>query len=311
MGRPVKRPWFKLYIADWNMATSVMTLEEQGAYMRLLTLQWRDEKISTEPKRVARALGVTLDHYQQELEPMVLSHFPDGVNPRLKREWIVADEISEQAADNGRKGANKTNGGRRNSADPSAEIPPRRKSGNRVGEKSASQRSETEKANTSAFDLELVYQHYPRKKGKSKGLEKLEQLIKNQADFDRLMCGVIAFAQEQARDRTELKFIPYFSTWVSDKVWLDYAEKSPASGPLSGESKRLTLEERIKAREEAEHAAAVSNARQQQPGLFPDSPNGISRQVESNGARNLPNGESVSGGRSPDRPPRTNSGVGG
>ncbi len=56
----MKRPWFKLWVSDWNMATAVMTLEEQGAYMRLLTIQWRDGSIPSDMVKIARIVGIPL-----------------------------------------------------------------------------------------------------------------------------------------------------------------------------------------------------------------------------------------------------------
>ncbi len=116
-----KRPWFKFFVADWVLATASMTLEEQGAYMRLLALQWAEGAISWEPRRVALKLGVSLEYYQRELEPMVLAHFPlcddsRRRNPRLERERAEADAQSDANSENGRKGANITNGERRNFA---------------------------------------------------------------------------------------------------------------------------------------------------------------------------------------------------
>ncbi len=116
-----KRPWFSFYVADWLVDTASMSLEEQGAYMRLLSHQWQEGGIPSEPKRIARVLGVTFDHYLAELAPMVEANFDifeDSKlrNPRLEIERAKADAVSEAAADNGRKGGHKTASGRLNSA---------------------------------------------------------------------------------------------------------------------------------------------------------------------------------------------------
>lgn len=107
-----KRPWFPLYVADWVLATAEMTLEEQGAYIRLLSLQWAEGSISWEPRRVALKLGVSLEHYQAELQAMVEAHFPscdDGRrrNPRLEMERKIADEVCELLSERGKNGAKK------------------------------------------------------------------------------------------------------------------------------------------------------------------------------------------------------------
>jgi uncharacterized protein YdaU (DUF1376 family) len=127
-----KRPWFSLYVADWAFATAGMTLEEQGAYMRLLTIQWVEGSISWEPRRVALKLGVPLDYYQRELSPMVETHFVRGEdgrlrNPRLERERDEAEALSQANSINGKKRAassgRDSNGRYIESSDRSSESP--------------------------------------------------------------------------------------------------------------------------------------------------------------------------------------------
>lgn len=112
-----KRPWFKFYTADWVFATSGMTLEEQGAYMRLLAFQWNEGAISGQPKRVALKLGVSPDHYDSELRAMVETHFlvcADGKhrNPRLERErqQVEAESLSNSINGRVRAAAGERNG---------------------------------------------------------------------------------------------------------------------------------------------------------------------------------------------------------
>lgn len=70
------------------------------------------------------------------------------------------------------------------------------------------------------FDFDLVYLNYPRKIGKSKGVEKLKKLIKTKTDYDLLLLSVKNYS-EISRD-VEPKFIKHFSTFVSE--WRDYIE---------------------------------------------------------------------------------------
>jgi uncharacterized protein YdaU (DUF1376 family) len=236
-----KRPWFKLWVDAWNIDTSVMTLEEQGAYMRLLTLQWRDGMIPTDPKKVARALGVVLDHYMSELSPMVTERFPDGRNPRLERERREADGISEIAAANGRKGANITNGARRNSA--AADY--QQTSGEAVGEESTIQKKELEErdqkkkeqkkpspASPVAFDFETVYKAYPKKLGRKRGLKLCESRVKSASQYSDLQRAVTNYARSV--EGTDPKFIKHFDTFMG--CWEDYVDADLLSRPAATRS---------------------------------------------------------------------------
>ncbi len=225
-------------------------------------------------------------------------------NPRLDRERQEAEAVSAANSING------TKGGKPKHKQPSERLANAKPNLN-LSESESERTSTLAPSARVSFDFEALYQTYPRKKGKTRGVERLKALVKNEAEFQSVKRGLECFIADERRNGTKPNFFPYFSTWVNEKRWLDYTEKQPANGTLSGESKRLTLEERIRAREEAENAAALPNARQQQPGLFPDSAERNGRAVEQNGTRNLSNGEPISGGHPANKPSRANPGVGG
>jgi uncharacterized protein YdaU (DUF1376 family) len=65
--RPVKKnprsgklPWFPFYPADWlaDARVAAMSLEEEGAYIRLICFCWREGSIPTDPASLARLLKV-------------------------------------------------------------------------------------------------------------------------------------------------------------------------------------------------------------------------------------------------------------
>jgi uncharacterized protein YdaU (DUF1376 family) len=53
------RAWFPFYAADWlaDEDVELMTLEQQGAYVRLLCYQWREGSIPADPNKIRNLLG--------------------------------------------------------------------------------------------------------------------------------------------------------------------------------------------------------------------------------------------------------------
>ncbi len=72
------------------------------------------------------------------------------------------------------------------------------------------------------FDFASIYQEYPRKLGKAKGLKIAEREIKTEADFDRLMIAVKRYAGHVRRENLEADYVKHFSTFMSSwEDWLD------------------------------------------------------------------------------------------
>lgn len=74
----------------------------------------------------------------------------------------------------------------------------------------------------SKSDLDEIYDQYPRKKGKHRGLDRLRIQIKTTVDLGDLRKALNAFKANLVAEGTEAKFIPYFSSWVGSwRDWLD------------------------------------------------------------------------------------------
>lgn len=69
------------------------------------------------------------------------------------------------------------------------------------------------------FDLDKIYNAYPRKKGKAAGLKKLQSTIKTLEQYEAVMAGVERYATECAGK--EQQYIKHFSTWVNQEGWHD------------------------------------------------------------------------------------------
>lgn len=72
------------------------------------------------------------------------------------------------------------------------------------------------------FDLESVYERYPRKQGKKAGIERLTRSIQTEEELEALNAAVDRFIAHHKAEKTEPQFIPYFSTFVSS--WTDWCE---------------------------------------------------------------------------------------
>ena len=77
------------------------------------------------------------------------------------------------------------------------------------------------------FDLESLYQKFPRKMGKAEGLKKLRKEIQSQDDFDAVAQAIDRFKAHHSQ--TDPKFIPYFSTFTT--TWKDWLDPNTGSGP--------------------------------------------------------------------------------
>ena len=76
-----------------------------------------------------------------------------------------------------------------------------------------------------APDLEAVYQKYPLKKGKSRGMKKIQREIKTPDDFERFSKAVDNYANDVKN--TEPRYIKHFSTFVSEWTdWVDHKSNS-------------------------------------------------------------------------------------
>jgi hypothetical protein len=86
-----------------------------------------------------------------------------------------------------------------------------------------------------AFDFDSLYQKYPRKVGKQKGLQKAKKEIRSPEEFAELERALDRFCAYHTRQKTEPQFIPHFSTFMNSwRDWLDEdAGTVRAAAPLT------------------------------------------------------------------------------
>jgi uncharacterized protein YdaU (DUF1376 family) len=106
-----KRPAFQFYPGDWlgSQRVSLLTLEEEGAYLRLLASCWQHGSIPSDPDKIARLIGkgasTTL---ATTLATMFQQHPADPtllVHDRLEKERAKQDAWSEKCREGGKKSA--------------------------------------------------------------------------------------------------------------------------------------------------------------------------------------------------------------
>ncbi len=110
MGR---RPWFPFYVDDFwqDEAVASMTFEEVGLYLRLLSLQWREGSIPSDPEKLARICGLD-GPAMAGLMAHVGTCFPEVpeqpgrmANRRLLEVAIKADDATRKLSEQGKTGA--------------------------------------------------------------------------------------------------------------------------------------------------------------------------------------------------------------
>ena len=116
-----KSPAFQFYPSDWlgSQRVSLMTLEEEGAYIRLLSYCWQHGSIPADPEAAARLIGKgaspllaskVLTMFQPPLQPDLPIGSPVGVvlvHERLQAEKEKQTAWKTKSSEGGKKSAEK------------------------------------------------------------------------------------------------------------------------------------------------------------------------------------------------------------
>jgi len=104
---PQKSPAFSFYAKDFVTGTSTMSLQEVGAYIRLLAYQWDVGSVPTDPSDRARILGCAKAQ-ERELWKKVSKKFvlrnDVYLNERLEEERQKQTDRRQRLSDNGKLG---------------------------------------------------------------------------------------------------------------------------------------------------------------------------------------------------------------
>lgn len=73
------------------------------------------------------------------------------------------------------------------------------------------------------LDFESLYKLYPRKRGKTLGLEKCKRTIKTEKDYLDLKLAITNYARMVREEQTEPQYMKHFSSFMS--CWRDYLDE--------------------------------------------------------------------------------------
>lgn len=201
-----------------------MTLEAEGAYIRLLAYSWQDGSIPADVEQLGRMckcspkkMAVLWDSYIRDcFRPLETN--PDRlVNERLEevRQKLLAFKTGRSEA--GKKGAAQTwkdHGSANGKPNGSAIVEPIANDGSPFSSLQSPKKEYPE-------DFEVFWDMYPRKVGKGKALKSWKKVKPS-----RVLVQIIFEAiekQKLSRDwmKENGQFIPYPATWLNEKRWDD------------------------------------------------------------------------------------------
>lgn len=112
----MKAPAFQFYATDWlgSQRVAMLTLEEEGAYIRLVASCWQHGSIPSDPEQAARLIGKGAS---TTLATNVLTMFKPSTEPgrmihdRLEHQRTEQEAWREKSAAGGRKSAEIRKGG--------------------------------------------------------------------------------------------------------------------------------------------------------------------------------------------------------
>ncbi len=231
-------PYIPLYVSDYEADTAHLTLEEDGAYNRLLRLCWRtaDCSIPDDPKWIMRKLRVTADDYYRVVEPVIDEFFVSGMErvfqPRLQKEYEKAKKFQKQRSEAGKASAKsralKTKDKVSTSVAPPLQqlepepelkdIPPKSPKG----------------------DFDEFWNAVPRKVGKGAAQKAYLKAVKKVAP-EILLSGIQRYAKTRAGQDHQYTVHP--SRWLNEERW---ADEQPSLKPVAAKPTRETVANNIK-----------------------------------------------------------------
>lgn len=225
-------PYFPLYVTDYEGDTAHLTIEEDGAYMRLLRLCWRTPgcSIPDDPAWIRRQMRCDQATFDRSVMPVIKEFFRHSKSryhsPRLTAEYERTAESKERRKNAGRIGGEKSAASRKllnsNNSDPSnaqAYI-----SSNAQAYQNQNHihiKRDTKVSPKSDSDFDLFWSKYPRKVGKGQALKAWRAAVKK-CDAKVIIEGLDLHLDDLTAKSVEYQ--PHPATWLNGERWADEVE---------------------------------------------------------------------------------------
>jgi len=243
-----KAPAFQFYAADFLTDTAEMTDQEVGVYIRLLSHQWVNGSLHSDPKRLANGVAIGVLEVWQELE----HKFPlcdDGRrrNQRLEETRQQQQDYRDKQAEAGRQGAlkrwSKGKGSEPNGTpidDPNSET-----NGEKIALQSSTSSSTSTKSSKnnngdkSPSRFQEFWDVYADKRSRAEA-EKVWKRKKLDGIAEEVISGARRYVQARGPDR---KFWKQAQGWLNGERWAD--DVVPAADSNAGQFDNMNYGEGI------------------------------------------------------------------
>ncbi len=245
-------PYFQFYPADFEADTTHLSLEEDGAYNRLLRLCWMTPgcSIPDDPAWIARRLRVDAETYERVVV-VVLAEFFKRRRGRLYSPRLLAEFEKTLAVRNRRSQAGQKGGRPRKSLENSEKDESRAKAG--LSDTRALPEPDPERKKESANALskesasepegfDAFWQTYPHRGGAKKGRKPAVARYAAAIKAGTPPADILAGAERYRSDRQVLSgYAKDPTTWLNQKCWADEVEPPqaqiiPITGARNGNS---------------------------------------------------------------------------
>jgi len=240
-----RKPWFPFYAADWlsDARVTALTLPEQGAYVRLLAIQWREGSIPSDRSDLLRLVGLSIGEYSSAMSELfsidkVLSFFGqfDANDPtRLRNDRLEEIRKETDRHQKDRVKAGKIGAKKRWLGHSLAIANPIAKHGQSQSQSQSQSHKDKEviPSPPARFDFAAVYLAYPKKLGKKKGLERCKSQIKTEERYRDLIKAVANYSAYVAGKDPQFtkhfdSFLSVWEDWVNPPEIVPFRSKPPA-----------------------------------------------------------------------------------
>jgi len=227
-----KAPAFQFYASDFLVDTAEMTNLEVGVYIRLLSHQWVNGGLNSDPNRLANIVGIELLDVWHELScKFVICDDGKIRNPKLEKVRDQQTAYRNSQSESGKKGAAKRWGNKepakKKDGDPDSKPISGSNSGKVALHSSSSSSKDQNTTSKPASRFDDFWEVCPKKVGKKKTKE-----IWKRRKLDRIADKIISdITTRMKNDKKWIDgFIPNPTTYLNGDRWEDEMQGAFGSG---------------------------------------------------------------------------------